>query len=146
MKKRYFANKKTIEMIKNNLEKQRVWSVDPGELTGLNLVECEYIPDDQVIAVQEQRASFVRSQVHDLCSEWAWYEFSCPFDFLSEFDKWFEWHAMVHFDNVPSWRATGVMTNWNSDIFERCRIDQFRDVQIRAFQNGALFRGVFGLN
>lgn len=40
-------------------------------------------------------------------------EYRCPFDFLKEFDQWFEWQRRVHFEK----QSTGwIITTMLSDI------------------------------
>ena len=50
---------------------------------------------------------------------WRLHEFDCPFNFLSEFEQWFEWMKRVHAEKDPSWLVTGQMTNWDYGIFAK---------------------------
>ena len=81
---------------------------------------------------QETFAEYQEKMLADICRslhlpenifKWSFYDqFSCPFDFMTEFEQWFEWKWRVY-SGESTVQVTGEMVRWDDETMERCKID-----------------------
>ena len=115
-----------------DVDKIKKDSPENDRLKSIPIVASEMMPAGSFVMFQQDIMKALAKSL-GVTSHMFWGECNCPFDLFAEFDQWIEWRRRVYLEKEPSGMVTGSMTDWDEEVYDRCRITNY--MRFRAHQD-----------